>query len=178
MLYVIFVVIFGLQLGQADHDFLKGPYANWTLKIDPQEPQNFIATKPPFWSKTTRQFTTNSSGFLLHFSKFEVDCKVVEIVIKSDKTQMKYCNEKAPIFVSIFEPKISVILIRKVPQNEVQNMKFNLTIATFGNEPQMCKMLRKCGDFCLHSSIICPNCLQRNGICKVDQGKTSVRPIT
>ena len=106
-----------------------------------------------------------------------MNCDSAELVIKTTKSSMKYCNEAEQKFVSLFVKQFSISFLRKVPSDNIQNLRLNITISTFGNESDHCeKSLRKCGDFCLHSSVPCPNCLQRNGFCKVDYGKISVRP--
>ena len=48
---------------------------------------------------------------------------------------------------------------------------FNLTISAFASECEQYENVQQCGDFCIHQSLTCPNCLKESGHCEIQGEK-------
>ena len=165
--------IIGASKVQA-RDFLKGSYANWTIDVTVTRPEIISLTSAPLWRNTTRNFSTKSQGFLVQFNSLDLQCDQLALFIHTKTKNQKFCDQSKVKFVAFFEPEISLFLAKKFDRM-IGHVGFNVTISAFDNQ-DYCHYeneVKICGDFCLHQSVTCPQCLNESGHCEV-QGKERV----
>lgn len=178
---MLLLILFVPQLIGASiqaRDFLRGPYANWTIDVPVTRPEIISLTSAPLWRNTTRNFTTNSQGFLVHFNSLDLRCDQLALFIQTKNSSMIFCNQNKVKFVAFFERKISLFLARRKFHSRdligKRNVGFNVTVSAFDNTNcDQYDDVKLCGDFCLHQSVACPQCLNESGHCEV-QGKKRV----
>ena len=178
MLFILLLPqIIGASKVQA-RDFLKGSYANWTIDVTVTRPEIISLTSAPLWRNTTRNFSTKSQGFLVQFNSLDLQCDQLALFIQTKNSSMIFCDQIKVKFVAFFEPEITLLLAkRKFHSRDLKglNVGFNVTVSVFDNQDdcQYENEVKICGDFCLHQSVTCPQCLNESGHCEV-QGKERV----
>ena len=174
LLFLLIKIIGAFQV----RDFEEGPfddnkdhYNNVTIEVPVTQPQIISLTKFPFWSKITRQFHTESQGFLVQIHSLDFQCDQLELFIQTETEHKMFCDDtQVPIFVAFFKPKVTLFLAkRKVSGRDIikEKVGFNLTISAFDSECEQYENVKQCGDFCIHQSVTCPNCLKESGHCEI-----------